>query len=640
MAKVAPYGSWASPFTAAGVSASGRSLSEPKIVGDCIYWLDRRPQERGRVALMRWQPDTQVVEVTQPDANIGTSVHEYGGGSYAVSDQCIYVSSHADHQLYRIEDGVPHQITDLKHCRFADFVIDPDTNWIYSVLEDHRGQGEAQNKLVRIEPGDHPKATSYNVIASGKDFYASLRLHHRQLTWLVWNHPNMPWDSTELWQGQLDDAGRLVASKQLAGDAQVSLFQPEYSPSGELFVVSDQSNWWNLYRVEAKAAALHPLFPHEAEFGQPQWQFGMRTYAVIGDDDLIATCRTAQGIELWRIKNGHSQKLSHHFAAISHIQADAYQAVFIGAFYDRSPALMRLQLSDHSFHEIATTATEASSLKPYVSSPEPLTFAVSSALPKRQVHAFYYPPKNPDFCAPKEQPPLLVMSHGGPTAAATIGYNPKIQFWTSRGFAVVDVDYSGSTGYGRTYRNRLKGYWGILDREDCAAAADYLVARGDVDPQRLCIRGSSAGGFTTLSALTFLDTFKVGASYYGIGDLEALAKDTHKFESRYLDGLVGPYPAAKEIYLARSPIRHSDQLSCPVIFFQGMEDAVVPPAQAEAMVAALKKRGIPTAILRFEGEGHGFVQGHHVTQALLSELAFYGEALGFKPADPLPNDDT
>lgn len=642
MSKIAPFGSWKSPFTANSVASARRGLSEPQIGEDGIYWLERRPIENGRVALMCRQANTGITELTTEQINVGTSVHEYGGGSYVVQGRKLYFSCTTDNQIYRINEGHISQITDLADHRFADLMIDPNTDWLYAVLENHQAEGEPTNTLVRIEPGTTPKSTRLSIIASGHDFYASPRLHQRKLVWLCWNHPHMPWDNTELWGGGLNAKGELseppvrldLGKKPLNSkpqDKPISLFQPEYSKAGELFVVSDESGWWNLCRCTNQG--LSPLFEYAADFGLPQWQFGMRTYATVGHDDLIATCRSDNATLLWRIQAGKAKRIAHDFIGINQIQADDRQAVCIATFHDKPPALMRLDLANYSWQQIATSADEDPKLKPYISPAKPFSFEVASQHGARQAHAFFYPPTNPDFGAPKAaKPPLLVMSHGGPTAATAADYSPKIQFWTSRGFAVADVDYTGSTGYGRAYRDLLKGNWGVFDLEDCAAAAGFLVAKGEVDPNQLCIRGSSAGGFTTLGALTFTDTFKVGASYYGIGDLEALAKHTHKFESRYLDSLIGPYPAAKATYLERSPIQHIDKLSCPAIFFQGLKDKIVPPEQAEAMVSALEAKGVLTKILRFEEESHGFVQSDNIILSLLSELAFYGRVLGFTPA--------
>jgi dipeptidyl aminopeptidase/acylaminoacyl peptidase len=504
------------------------------------------------------------------------------------------------------------------------------------VREDHTVAGrEAVNTLVAVKAdGDEAGGT---VLVEGNDFYSSPRISPdgSQLAWLTWRHPNMPWDGTELWVGDFAPDGSIGSMRWVAGGQDESIFQPEWSPDGMLYYISDRTGWWNLYRLERGTMELiEAVCPTEAEFGVPQWVFGLSTYAFESAERIICAY-TRNG--RWQLASldtvtGQLATIETLYTDIREVRARWGEAVFIGASPLVEAEVVSLDLGSGAV-TVLKRSGELDVGHEYISTAEPMEFPTEGGL---TAHGFFYVPKNPDFAAPDgERPPLLVMSHGGPTSADKDVLDIEIQFWTSRGIAVLDVNYGGSTGYGTEYRRRLNGQWGVMDVDDCANGALYLAEIGRVDGDRLMIKGWSAGGYTTLNALTFRDTFKVGASYFGIGDLEAMMVDTHKFESRYLDSMIGPYPEQRDVYLARSAIQHTDQLSCPIIFFQGLEDKVVPPNQAEMMVAALKEKGLPVAYVAFEGEQHGFRKAETIIRAIEAELYFYSRMLGFDLPTPV-----
>ncbi|MBD2000770.1 S9 family peptidase [Leptolyngbya sp. FACHB-541] len=631
---LAPYGSWKSPITSDLIVQGTIRLGEIRLDGDDIYWSEGRPLEGGRSVVVRRTPDGTTTDITPTGFNVRTRVHEYGGGSYTVADKTVYFSNFADQRLYRQSVGSePQPLTPEANLRYADAVIDRQRNRLICLREDHTAsEREAVNTVVAVSlSADSP--TAGEVLVSGNDFYSSPRLSPdgTQLSWLTWNHPNMPWDGTELWVAEVKENGELGDRHLIAGGLTESVFQPEWSPDGVLYFVSDRTNWWNLYRWQN--GQVEPLCQKAAEFGLPQWVFGMFTYG-FNSDSLICTY-TEDGIQHLARLNPQSLELSEietPFASIGGIRVAPGHAVF-GAGSPTTPGVIaRLDLKTGQT-EVLRRSSETKIDPGYLSTPETVEFPTENGL---TAHAFYYAPKNRDYQAPTdERPPLLVKIHGGPTAATSATFNLGIQYWTSRGIAILDVNYGGSTGYGRDYRERLKGNWGIVDVDDCVNGAKYLVERGEVDGDRLTIDGGSAGGYTTLAVLAFRDTFKAGASYYGVSDAAALAEDTHKFESRYLDGLIGPYPERQDLYRERSPIHHTDQLSCPVIFFQGDEDKIVPPNQAEMMVEALKAKGIPVAYVLFEGEQHGFRKAENIKRSLDTELYFYSRVFGFELADPV-----
>ena len=635
MSVTAPYGSWKSPITSDLIVGESIGVSQPLIDGGDVYWIEMRPNEGGRNVLVRHHGAT-TSDITPAPLNVRTKVHEYGGGDYAVKEGVICFSNFSDQRLYvkaASSDAPAIPITPTGQMRYADAWIDGPRKQVICVREDHSdAEREAVNTLVALslEGTEDPG----RVLVSGNDFYSSPRVSPdgTRLVWLTWNHPNMPWDGTELWIGNLN--GSTVADvKRIAGRCDESIFQPEWSPDGLLYFVSDRSGWWNLYRTDDDGT-IEPVHEMKAEFGMPQWGFGMSSYAFVSPDQIVCTYLD-KGISRLATIDTRTKQLEpirSSYTDIRFIRAANGQAVIRAASPNEAPAIVRLDLGTREF----SVLRKSNNLRldtAYLSEPRTVEFPTEDGL---TAHAFLYLPRNGVYRANEgELPPLLVESHGGPTAAATTAMSLGIQYWTSRGIAVLDVNYGGSSGFGRDYRRRLNGKWGVVDVDDCCNGARYLIGEGLVDGNRVMISGGSAGGYTTLCALTFRDTFKAGASHYGVSDVEALAKDTHKFESRYLDSMIGPYPEMKGLYYERSPINFTEHLSCPVIFFQGLEDKVVPPNQAEAMVAALSTKGIPVAYLPFEGEQHGFRQAKNIKRALDGELYFYSRVFGFQLADPV-----
>jgi dipeptidyl aminopeptidase/acylaminoacyl peptidase len=636
--QTAPYGSWKSPITADLIVAGTIGLGQIALDGENVYWTEGRPAEGGRNVIVRRTADGKIADMTPSPFNVRTRVHEYGGGTFTVSNGTVYFSNFGDQRLYRQTPGSePQPLTLEANRRYADAVIDPQRRRIICVCEDHSNGGhEPANCLVSINVENGEDAL---VLASGSDFYSSPRLSpdNSQLAWLSWNHPNMPWDGTQLWVASIKEDGSLSEPQLVAGGVEESVFQPEWSPDGVLYFVSDRTDWWNFYRWQPSLGKggvwmVESLCEMEAEFGLPQWVFGMSTYAFESANRIICTY-TQEGI--WYLASLDTQTkqlevIETPYTEISSLHAANGRAAFIAGSATEPTAIVQMDLATRQI-EVLRRSSELEIDTGYLSMPQAITFPTENGL---TAYAIFYPPQNKDYTAPpEEKPPLIVKSHGGPTASTSSAFNLRIQYWTSRGFAFVDVNYGGSTGYGREYRQRLKDNWGIVDVDDCVNAAKYLAEQGLVDGERLAIAGGSAGGYTTLAALTFRDVFKAGASYYGVSDLEILAKETHKFESRYLDGLIGPYPERKDLYEKRSPIHFTDQLSCPVIFFQGLEDKVVPPNQAEIMVEAIKAKGLPVAYVAYEGEQHGFRRAENIKRTLDGEFYFYSRVFGFEPAD-------
>jgi dipeptidyl aminopeptidase/acylaminoacyl peptidase len=554
-------------------------------------------------------------------------VHEYGGGDYVVHNGTVYFANFADQRLYRARPGTePTPITPAVDRRYADFIIDQGRNRLICVSEDHTNpEREATNMVVAVLLDSDEEVQT---LVAGNDFYAAPRLSPdgSRLTWLTWNHPNMPWDGCELWVGELDEHGMVRQAEQVAGGPNESIFQPSWSPDGVLSFVSDRTNWWNLYRWSN--AHIEPLCPREAEFGVPHWVFAQSTYAFISPERLVCVYDDAQGSHLAFLDTttGTLTPIELPYTAIGSVNANAQRIVLIAASPTEAAAVVQIDVATMK-SEVLRRSSSVSVNPAYISIAQHIEFPTED---EQTAYAYYYEPRNADYQAPRgELPSLQVISHGGPTYATSNTLNLQIQFWTSRGFAVLDVDYGGSTGYGREYRERLRGQWGIVDVNDCVNAVKYLVSRGLVDGERLAIRGGSAGGYTTLCALTFSDVFSAGASHYGVCDLEILARETHKFESRYLDSLVGPFPEKRDLYYRRSAINYTDQLSCPVIFFQGLEDKIVPPSQAEMMVEALRAKHLPVAYIAFEGEQHGFRRAENIKRTLEAELYFYSKVFEF-----------
>jgi dipeptidyl aminopeptidase/acylaminoacyl peptidase len=630
--RIAPYGSWRSPISAEMVAKAGIRLEFVVVDGNDTYWSEMRPAEAGRYVIVRQTPGGKTSDVIPAPFNVRTRAHEYGGGAYAVVDGTLYFANYADQRLYRQRAGeAPEAITPEAAMRYADFALDRQRGRLLCIREDHSGEGEAVNTLVAI---DLDRPTSGQVLVAGNDFYATPRLSPdgKRLAWLTWNHPNMPWDGTELWSADVRDDGSLDRPERVAGGLTESIFQPEWSPEGELFFVSDRTGWWNLYRLEG--GQIKSVYAAEAEFGTPQWVFGLSTYAFIsaGRIACVYSSGGASRLALVDVAGSTLEPLETPFTHFSSIRAGNGRLAFIAASPTDFLGVFELDLSSRRTRNLRKSS-DLDIDRGAISLPEAIEFPTEDGL---TAHAFYYPPHNEEYEAPEgERPPLIVMSHGGPTGATTSKLNLTIQYWTSRGLAVLDVNYGGSAGYGRAYRERLREQWGIVDVNDCINGARYLVARGAADGDRLAIRGGSAGGYTTLRALTFKDVFQAGASLYGLSDLEAMVYDTHKFESRYLDGLIGPYPERADLYRERSPINHVNKLSSPIILFQGLEDKVVLPNQAELMLEAAREKGLPVAYLPFEGEQHGFRRAENIKRVYEAELYFYGKVFGFELADPV-----
>jgi dipeptidyl aminopeptidase/acylaminoacyl peptidase len=627
----APFGSWPSPITAEAIAGGTIRLGQIALRGDSILWSEGRPQEQGRNVVVQRDADGSLRDSNPAPFNARTRAHEYGGGAFVpLAAGGLVICHDDDQQLYRIDAaGEARQLTHEARQRYADAVVDRTRDRLIAVREDHRNTGaEAVSTMAAVSLA----TGASHVLAEGHDFFSSPALSPdgRHLAWLTWDHPNMPWDGTTLWLADVLSDGTLADAEAIAGGPAESIYQPLWSPQGELHFVSDRSGWWNLYRWRNGAAeALQPM---AAEFGQPQWAFGMSSYGFDAAGRILC-CFNAEGVSRLALLDGDRfDIIESPFVAIDGVKVGADFAAFIGATPTQAAAVVRLDLGTHEF-EVLRASGRTQVDDAFVSQAEAISFPTEGGL---EAHAFFYAPANRDHTGPHgARPPLIVVCHGGPTGACDASFKWAIQFWTSRGFAVVDVNYGGSSGHGRAYRDRLNGRWGVVDVDDCVNAARFLIARGDVDGDRVAIRGSSAGGYTTLSALTFRRFFKAGASHYGIGDLEALVADTHKFESRYLDRLIGPYPAAKALYRERSPIHFTDRLSSPMILLQGDEDKAVPPAQAQAMFEAVDAKGLPVAYLLFAGEQHGFRRAATIRRALEAELYFYGKVFGFEPADAI-----
>ena len=665
----APYGAWETPITSQLVVRAAAGLGGVALDGDAVWWSELRPEEGGRTQLVRWRAG-ETADALPDGANARTAVHEYGGGAWWVRDGRVWFAEWADQRLYTLDSNAgpagvtPEPITSEpmevpRGDRWADGDVSADGRWLVVVRERHLEGGspaEVANELVVL---DMDEELVPRVLVTGPDFVSDPRLapDGSRLCWLQWRHPDMPWDGTELcvaevtWtdDGPVISAPEVVAgaptpaggsgSASVVGERGESVFQPRWcADDGALWFVSDRNGWWNLYRRRSDGE-VEAMVEIDGEIGMPQWVFGQSRYAFL-DEGHVVFAYSRDGVDHLAVRAGDSHRvddLDVPYTSIASVEADGHHVVFVGASATTEPAVVRLRLrirlDNHGAgvlgQEILRPPRDLGLEPEWFSVPEPISFPTSG---ERTAHALYYPPANPTVdgpADPDELPPLLVLIHGGPTSAARPMLQLGTQYWTSRGFAVVDVNYGGSTGYGRAYRDQLKGRWGVVDLDDCEAAALALADDGRVDPERLCIRGGSAGGYTTLAMLAFRDTFAAGASHYGVADLEALAVETHKFESRYLDSLIGPYPDDRDLYVERSPIHHLDGFDRPLAVFQGLEDEICPPEQADRFAADLAGSGIPHAYLTFEGEQHGFRKAANIRAALDGELSFYAQVLGF-----------
>ncbi|MDQ1289249.1 MAG: hypothetical protein QG622_2815 [Actinomycetota bacterium] len=665
MADHLPYGSWLSPVSAELLTAGSTRPTDIRAAAGVTWWSECRPDEGGREQIVRRDPDGSLHDVLPDDFNARSRVHEYGGGAWWVTGSVVHAVSYADQRLYRLDESTgPEPISPVPispeppephSLRYADGCRTPDGRYVVVVRERHEVppgaeddvRPEVHNEIVALEPGPAGTPGLVHVLVCGRDFVAAPRVSPdgRRLAWLAWDHPNMPWDGTELWVADLtpDASGALTLRDPLrwAGGPDESLVQPEWGPDGRLYVVSDLTGWWNVYRVDTPGDLL-PVCPIEAEIAVPAWQLGQSRYQVAEDGTIWFTYSDEAGGRLVEVPPAR-RPVVHRLdcVAVQQLRLDGDRLVALVSNATREPTVVQYRTERDRSGRVTGLAPAV------LRAPGPTGLpdgAVSRArrveFPSeagRTAYGWFYPPAGDGVAGPHgERPPLLVSVHGGPTEAADPSFRLGTQFWTTRGFAVVEVDHGGSTGYGRPYRRLLDGAWGIVDVEDACAAARWLAAEGMVDGRRMAIRGGSAGGFTTLAALATSDVFAAGASRYGVADLASLARDTHKFESRYLDRLVGPWPEASEVYHERSPLSRLDGFTVPIIILQGMRDEVVPPTQAEMIVWGLRTRGVPYAYLTFEDEMHGFRIPANIVRAITAELYFYSRVFGFDLAEDVP----
>lgn len=625
------FGNWPSPLQAEAIAVGAIALRDLRSHRDTLYWLESRPAEQGRTTLMARGSSEEATELTPEPFNVRTRVHEYGGGAYLPCEAGVFFANWSDQRLYLIANGSIRAVSENdESLRFADFCWDVARQRLIAVTEQHLTGAEPVNRLQAVYP-EQPGAIA--TLHEGHDFYSSPTVSPdgTKLAFVCWDHPNMPWDGCQLVRSTITQDGGLEGGVVVAGGAAESVQQPEWLGAEALLFLSDRNGYWNLYRYDA--SGLYCTLEDGAEYGVPQWVFGLRQFAGVSDRHAVAA-RQGPEAELVMIDTvgGFATPMTDADGAASLGSVVSWEdgVCCIAEYPDRFPAIVRCSL-DGSPPTLVYQAGTAPIGPELISNAEPIRYPTRDG---KAAFANYYGPRNPGHAPTdpgRQRPPLLVMSHGGPTAGASRALNLRIQYYTTRGWAVVDVDYRGSSGYGRAYRQALDGLWGILDVSDCEDAVRYLVDHGLADPDRVAIRGGSAGGFTTLAALTRSDTFRAGASHYGIGDLNALARDTHKFESRYLHSLIGSEASLDE----RSPITHADALSAPVIFFQGSDDRVVPPDQSRQMAQALRERGIPVAYVEFAGEGHGFRRAENIARSLRNEHQFFCRVFGLTGPDEI-----
>ncbi len=629
MKKSAPYGSWPSEITTALMTGGAIGLSEVRLFGGSVYWLESRPQEQGRTMIVCIDGQGEKKELLSSDYSCRTSVHEYGGACYLPTSAGLFFVNHKDQQIYKLDSTHKvSQLTDAPSYRFADFAFNESAGILIGVAEEHNSEySEPKNSLVSIDVSSGTVSTLHD----GQDFYAApcISDDEKQLAWLSWMHPNMPWDGTCLWRANFKDRSFADIESVAGGNAE-SVFQPQWCPSGDLYYVSDKTNWWNIYRLRTGKTSdnSEPVCPMQAEFGLPLWQFGMTRYGFMDANTIVASY-SQSGVEKLAsidISSGKLTDIDRPHSSFSSLRTDAGEYCYIAQSSTEFSSVYRGDLNNE---QLICSSSSIAINKDNYSVAEPVTYPTGG---DAKAYGFFYKPVHAEYQgAENELPPLIVMIHGGPTSNTSDSLSFKIQYWTNRGFAVLDVNYRGSTGFGRQYRDALKTQWGVADVEDCDYGVRFLIENKLVDQNRIAIRGGSAGGFTVLAALAGTNTFKAGTSLYGVTDLTALVTDTHKFEARYLDSLIGPYPEEKALYEQRSPSNHAGSISVPVLFLQGTEDKVVPPSQAELMIDKLKSNNVPAAYLLFEGEGHGFRKSDTIKQALAAELGFYGSVFGFEP---------
>lgn len=632
MTEQLPYGTWSSPLSATDLARSAISLSSIQVADGIATWLESRPAEGGRHVIVTAAPGGGVQELTPTGFNVRTRVHEYGGLSYVRTRGGIYFSNFSDQRLYRQAPGAAPVALTPEGYRYADFDSDAAGALLYCVREDHTAAGEPQNTIVRVSTSGGDAGT---ILFGDSDFVAYPRISPdgRRIAWIAWNHPDMPWDATTLYVAELSDGG-LSQVRAIAGGPRESVVEPRWDTDGTLYFISDRSGWWNLYRFRDGHSA--PVLAIEAELAGALWTLGQSTYTLTGDGRAVVryTSRAFDRLGVVSLDSGKLTQLELPYIAFSSLELLSRNTVIaVAASPTEEGAVVEIPLEGGS-HRVVRAPGELKLAASCISVADDIEFPTTGGA---TAHAFFYSPVNPGCRGPEgEKPPLIVKVHGGPTSHSKADLSLATQYWTSRGFALADVNYGGSTGFGRAYRERLDGNWGVVDVADAVAMVRYLISAGRIDARRAAIRGGSAGGFTVLACLAFHDVFTAGANYFGVSDLEALAHDTHKFESRYLDRLVAPLPAGRAVYEARAPILHLEGFRAPLITFQGAEDKVVPPSQSREIVAALKKKGVPVAYLEFEGEQHGFRKAESLIRSLESELAFYGQVFGFMPAGDLP----
>jgi dipeptidyl aminopeptidase/acylaminoacyl peptidase len=635
-----PCGSWPTPITADVVVHQASKLVDLATDGHSVYWAELRPHEGGRVKIVRLGPGEDPVDVLPAEANARTAVHEYGGGAWWVRDNTVWYADWADQRLRRIDPGAaPVTVTSAApeggSVRWADGDVHPTDGRIALVRETHpvgsTGAVDVVNEIVVLD-----SEGKEDTVVSGPDFVSDPRWSPdgASLAWLEWDHPAMPWDAATL---KVQDLMGAVTVAGGVDDAPEGICQPQWAPDGSLWFCSDRDDWWSLYRWTAEDG-VQRMFDRPGDVGAPKWTFGPRRYAFLGDGRVVlAVLHEGRDTVCLLEADGSVHELDLGVTTVADLAASGDTVVLIGSSGTAGGAVLRFHVAESPGEVERLSAVHDVGIDPeWYAEPRHIEFPGGDGRP---TYANFYPPTNPTALPLEDElPPVIVVIHGGPTSNAVTTLSLAVQFWTSRGFAVVDVDYGGSTGYGRAYRNRLRGEWGVVDVGDCVAVVRWLAEQRWVDPDRAVIRGGSAGGFTVLMALAVSDVFAAGADYFGVADAEALALHTHKFESRYLDGLIGPYPEQREVYLERSPLTHLDSLSAPLVVLQGDEDRVVPPAQSEMVVDALREKGLPVAYRLYEGEQHGFRRAENIKDSLQAELSFYSQVLGFEvpPQEGIP----